>query len=851
MENYNLDNIIVINFEKITQAYPALIEFDDLDILQNMKTLEELEMYCSNATEENKILLQNTIKVENDIVSILDKKYLLFLDDKRLLPISCWKLARGFKKVKKFDKWEDLKIIATSQRESLHKLFYKLNSSSRIDKICFNEGTILKNTLYSALRLGKGIYFVENEKYPIKLVECQIRSFCQLMEEMGAKKITISYDLSSIKSKKINSELQSMAGDIGFEKKEIDKKEKHIRFDLQYPKATRFNLDEKSIIDSIKHGEFFLYSNNSCFSIEYKYVIASRCNHLITDYVTNFHISMASHRDYKMFGDLKGFLPIGKANLNIGYSTKHDNTITIKTRVEFYSPEDIRELLQSNVVSLDYNGFLLLMRFCKSLSDENFQSKGLNNIFGFLDRFVQSKTLSGEEKWIKAHDILNKTKSTFGIEYIRSILGRYFQQSSDISNLEIFLQVLTGEMFSNDKLGYSVKLSNDSSMYKIQTIKEYLMHEIKPTPYLLEQYNEALSPNSQEFESIYYMTLYRRFFKVGNYKDWDYLQYLITDIKQYTLTRDHPTLVIHESSWQLQNTTLSPGTTATATLKGMFGAILNNFSIGYPRQIFDEQMIPFIQQYFSSTINIDSIVKMLNYDNFKKKQINDLQKLDIFMNNKIKQYTETLGFIEKTYQWIENDMFSKLAQLVNDNASVYWVLKLQKMCLEKSPTQYELEKLFFHVVVPSSLDAARADWETFNPQHKKARVYDFYFRIISYNDDLPEITAPGLNNLTYACYWRNYLNGSPEIESARIYHIHEVVSRCILKYYFNNDYVEESAVNRVTLKTKIIQDIRSTSVKQTSWVNLLTTCIQMVNKTIPYADKKSIELIDLYEAMLN
>ena len=201
-----------------------------------MKTLEEFKLFKINANANIRQLLE-VVKIEKDIIFHFNKKYLMFLDDRKFNPISCFKLIRGFKNITSFNKWDHLRFVSINELKQLHVLLHKLNSSNRYDKIFFNDGNIIKNTLYTTLRLGKGIYFIENEKYPIKLVECQIRSFCQLMEEMGSKKITISYDNFSVKSKKLNSDIKNMAGDLGFEISEDSKKERQIKFELLYPKS--------------------------------------------------------------------------------------------------------------------------------------------------------------------------------------------------------------------------------------------------------------------------------------------------------------------------------------------------------------------------------------------------------------------------------------------------------------------------------------------------------------------------------------------------------------------------------------------------------------------------------------
>ena len=68
--------------------------------------------------------------------------------------------------------------------------------------ICFDEGEIFKDCLYKKMEIVDKILFVPINKYQLKQTEYKIRGFCQIVEELGAKKIQIKFQKNDNKISK-------------------------------------------------------------------------------------------------------------------------------------------------------------------------------------------------------------------------------------------------------------------------------------------------------------------------------------------------------------------------------------------------------------------------------------------------------------------------------------------------------------------------------------------------------------------------------------------------------------------------------------------------------------------------
>ena len=117
--------------------------------------------------------------------------------------------------------------------------------------IYFDEGVINKNIIYKKMEIKNNILFIPIEKYKSKLIEYKLRSFCQIMEELGAKNIEIEFINKKIADKKINLnnilKLDMITSKLGFNKHKAENNSKDIKYNLKYPNFNTIILNEEII----------------------------------------------------------------------------------------------------------------------------------------------------------------------------------------------------------------------------------------------------------------------------------------------------------------------------------------------------------------------------------------------------------------------------------------------------------------------------------------------------------------------------------------------------------------------------------------------------------------------------
>ena len=119
--------------------------------------------------------------------------------------------------------------------------------------ICFDEGDIFKNVLYKKMEIINRILFIPINKFHIKETEYKIRGFCQIVEELGAKQIDITFQKNDKKilNKRIDttlgSDIELMAGNLGLTNSKLDEENEDHKYTLEYPSYNTIILNEKSI----------------------------------------------------------------------------------------------------------------------------------------------------------------------------------------------------------------------------------------------------------------------------------------------------------------------------------------------------------------------------------------------------------------------------------------------------------------------------------------------------------------------------------------------------------------------------------------------------------------------------
>jgi len=384
-----------------------------------------------------------------------------------------------------------------SNNELMNQKIY--NNNEIVNSIYFEDNSIKKNLVYKKMEIMDKILFIPFNKYQLKQTEYKIRGFCQIAEELGAKKIDIEFQRSTNISKKIDVNLQAeinvFAGNLGLVSDNKKDNKQNQSYTLEYPSITTISLNEKNIIKKIRKKKFIisdiLYNSN----LELQYLVHSRCRHFITNYSTVFSIDDSNIIDKKIEAKLK------HRGIGFGsdYSINNSSSSSLKiiTNVEFSSRNDYYNNLSGHSVSLDKVGFKCLIDSFNN-DEEILKTKGIYKIITFINLYVE-KVLKHDKhsRYLFITKILRKIKKYLSLEEYSKILLNHFNCSSQWLHFENFIDLLSNKTQRYDKLGYLIIVSDDD-IEKKQTNMLRFIQELCVKKGIENKFWDMLKPNRKE-----------------------------------------------------------------------------------------------------------------------------------------------------------------------------------------------------------------------------------------------------------------------------------------------------------------------------------------------------------------
>ena len=713
--------------------------------------------------------------VNRDIRQIMECRYLtvLQMSDENLIGgdwyfPSLYKRIWGSRTIPSTEQY-NLRIIASSQLLKLIELLDELNNdSNREDKVFFDSNIIKKNTLYVSITVGKVIYWIPHAEYPSRLLELNIRSFCQLVEVMGAKSITITYNKSQVKSTTTRNNFASMITNIGAKLANVRKKKKHISYELKYPKRSSFSLDSNKILERISKGDFLLVNCNNT-NLDFQYLVESRCHHLICEYDNQMTLTTVSNADLEILCDIRTNLS-GVNGFNIGYDKTSQSHILLDTRVEFYSIDDV-EFINCNMVSSTLFGFELITTHYQKLPCDEFEIIGINNIYRFIHRYLAHMIdiQPYDNRWQQAKQLLLDLDKEHSMQEIRTTLLNYFSQKSSSCDLEIFLQVIRGEMFTPDMIGFCIAMAQafNSIENQITIILTFLRAHAYvdgfgtitlPNSPDVKEYDGKLRESYQilnrDFKCLVVKKIYRQIEMCEKFRWNDFLQ-LVHNVKSFVPTQD-----------------------LEYTDKECFKHIMNNFHISFPRYVFDSQMKNFMKYLLLTQVpNMDDktvaiILNMTSYDNYCHKHIHNISTLIQYLTKKRSQYCESIRLLEDINFTDKENIFNNIIRLFVNNPQAYVTKKFRIMMKTGVAhvtnetiiqNKENLVKAFFNL--PNSMIAEEnAKFIAMDGNERKHVCKKFIYRLLQYPHKMPNVDKSSLDNLSYDAYWIKYSTGWSSIE---------------------------------------------------------------------------------------
>jgi hypothetical protein len=650
------------------------------------------------------------------------------------------------------------------------------------DNICygimFNEGEIIKNCLYKKMEITDTIMFIPIDIYNLKQTEYKLRGFCQIVEELGAKKIEITFkttDVNETKKQidaKIGDDIELIAGNLGLSSDNESSKSTNYSYNLTYPTNSTIMLNEKMIKNKIKKKKFIVSDSIFKSSLELQYLVHSRCRHLIDTYSTIFTFDNANSIDKNIYLKLKTHGIYLGANFK-NYSNNKNN-IQIITKVTFVSLDECKNLINGNNVSLDEVGFNHIIEASKLLN-ESFDNNGIYKIMNFINIYVHHVLKYNNEKhYGDIIKVLTRIKKELTINEYGNLLCNYFNQDSQWIHFMNFIDLLCRKAQSYDKLGYIIMMHYVEEDKRLDNIIKFIQ-KICINLKLEDKFWKMLQPYSKILQNDLINKLLIEYDFTNNHS-WYNMNMLIHCIETYTVNfSNNPDEKLNQ--------------------------LISNMEVGYKYWEFYTNMWSFILQiaksiYYNTSDEIyisTMFEKSINIDSFMVSKINNICDLKLFIEKKINRIKEAYDIIKNIQFPIEVNELCKIFEKNN-----YFNKKLQSII--KTRTIFNMKKLLHLTDIVITENTA----------------YNLIYKIITYNEKL-DIKKLPKNYIGFDMILDNYNNGIQEEE----FKINIIPFICS---HYNN--IEE--VNYIKARLSI----NDFNIYGTSYIET----IQFINKMLEEAD---------------
>lgn len=597
--------------------------------------------------------------------------------------------------------------------------------------VMFHEGEIVKNCLYKKMEVIDMIVFVPIEVYNMKQTEYKLRGFCQIVEELGASNIDITFKtINNTETKKdmnmkIGDDIKLIAGNLGMTSNTTTTNNVNYDYNLTYPKNSTITLNEKMIKNKIKKKKFIVSDAMYNSNLELQYLVHSRCRHLINMYSTVFTFDNTSVIDKTMYSKLKTH----GIEISADYKTLNSmkNNIEIITNVTFVTLEQCKDLVNGNNVSLDEIGFNHIMETIKNEDIETFKKNGIYKIMSFINMYISHVIKHSNPDHYKTISKINaRIKKELTISEYAELLCNYFNTGSQWIHFTNYIDLLGRKTHSFDKLGYIV-IMNSMNVEERFTLMLQFIQELCVEKTIEDKFWKMLQPHNILLKKDLRDKLLNEYDFIKNYNHYN-LMMLIYRISIYTVNfNDDNNIRLNQ--------------------------LITNMDVGYTVWEYYNNVLPFIvnhmkglyydtkdELYLSTTLE-----KSFNINNFISAKIGNINDLNQYIDKKFKR-------LKESYEWLNNIVFPIE---VND-----FLKELEK--------NHYLMKRFMNIIKIKTIMNTKKYLKLSDCKVDKDAAYNMINMLHIYNDKLDIKTVP-LNYIGFDMIMNNINCGIGEDEIKKVF----------------------------------------------------------------------------------
>ena len=583
-------------------------------------------------------------------------------------------------------------------------------------KIFFYENNIDADILYKKIKFSSQDIFIPINIYSIKKMDFRIKTLCQIAELLGAESIDITFKKFDKKLSKIGIDLDGFSNGINGKNVSTNEEKDDFNIKLTYSKNNQkysMNLNKYHLQLSINNEkELFIKKEDFYSDIDLQFLIESRCNNFINDYVTSLSINRFNNFESNILLKANNF------GIKFDISTLKNETIITDIKIKFLNIYDNYQYISGNNLTPSRNSFNLLYGFIKEEIDYITNKKILKTNDKFI---VYSKIVNYFRVYFKyaSYDFFSISK-TKDIHFKNNIHEKFI--NIVIKNFNKYdINLLFYKLFDNLNDGY----------FKFKEVRNKILFGIR-------SYNDINIDNNENNILI---------------NKFDFLCYYYNDIEKV-------------NNFMIDNIT-------TYYSKFMYDFIQIFFELEYYKNFFTNEKIYFIYNeslsflvnnnifYYTNTNNINDLNKIdliIPYDYLIKNYTEEFKNIhDFFYNNKKinegftydelikfnKDIIFTISFNLDTKMMLHNNMkdfinkckilhtkYCEYIKTINSQKKIYDIIKIKYTTLHNNINNFN--KNNFEKNIKKSFNKLFEHYNLFNIESYEDKINkDFLYDIFN------------------------------------------------------------------------------------------------------------------------
>jgi hypothetical protein len=400
-------------------------------------------------------------RIKKAIINLLDAEYVIFPTN-RFDHFHYYMFGSSYKYFKKtktvcinyylrFKILQKLNVInklIKTENKLKDKLKDKIKDSlfiNRLKPIYFLENQIEPNTFYRKIKFAQEEIYMSFDTFAVKRIEFKLKSICQLVEKMGAKKISIFYKDEESNETKIESSLAVHGIDNALKNNSTQKRKINFKMERIFNEENQknnINLNYNELENIInKENEFFIDKSQFLADIDIKFLLQSRCANLIEEYENTLFFEYANKFEKELFAKAMNF------GFKLNFAVDILTTQELKIKIDYLNPFKDRSCVISGYNISPYeSGYNHLIKLINQLDDDNSNYLKINNFLEAELKLLNDKKSLLDFPYNNNIDLLKTfnhiINCNFDLKEIESLFSYYFQNNSSYRSYQKFRNIL-------------------------------------------------------------------------------------------------------------------------------------------------------------------------------------------------------------------------------------------------------------------------------------------------------------------------------------------------------------------------------------------------------------------------